>query len=104
MDMFVMPSRNDSFGMVFLESWLCKKPVIGAYTGGGAEVVSDREDGYLVTFGNIYMLNEYIWKLIRDKELRDAMGKSGYKKVCALHTWDKKDDILRKLYQDLVEK
>ncbi len=34
-DLLVMPSRTDSFGIVYLEAWLYGKPVIGARSLGG---------------------------------------------------------------------
>src|SRR3712207_7592070 len=43
---FCMPSRTDSFGIVYLEAWLNGVPVIGANAGGVPEVISDGVDGY----------------------------------------------------------
>jgi glycosyltransferase involved in cell wall biosynthesis len=101
MDIFVMPSRNDSFGMVFLESWICEKPVIGAFAGGIPEVISDGEDGYLVPFGNVSMLSEYVYILLNNEKLRTRMGARGRHKALKLHTWDKKYDQLKAHYSRL---
>src|SRR5262249_33699930 len=50
-DIFVAPSRYESFGLVFLEALMFGKPVIGCDAGGGPEVVTDGETGYLVAPG-----------------------------------------------------
>src|SRR5690606_3140454 len=39
LDVFSMPSRTDSFGIVFLEAWANAKPVVAAASGGVVEVV-----------------------------------------------------------------
>lgn len=51
-DVFAMPSRTDSFGIVYLEAWTYDVPVIGARAGGVPAVIDDGENGLLVDFGN----------------------------------------------------
>src|SRR5262249_46361959 len=51
LDLFAMPSRTDSFGIVFLEAWANSLPVVAAAAGGVTEVVRDGETGLLVPFG-----------------------------------------------------
>jgi glycosyltransferase involved in cell wall biosynthesis len=102
-DVFVMPSRTDSFGIVYLESWLYKKPVIGALAGGVPEVISHGEDGYLVPFGDVPRLADCIATLLTDKELAQRFGEAGYRKVLAEHTWDKKYDLISQVYREVGE-
>ncbi len=47
-DVFVLPSRTDSFGLVLLEAWANAKPVIVYRAGGPAELVRDGIDGRVV--------------------------------------------------------
>ena len=47
-DVFVMPSRQEGFGIVYLEAMAAGKPVVASPCGGAPEVVRDGEDGYLV--------------------------------------------------------
>lgn len=100
-DVFVMPSRTDSFGIVYLESWLYKKPVIGALAGGVPEVISHGEDGYLVPFGDVARLADCIAVLLTDKELAQRFGEVGYRKVLMKHTWDKKYGVVSQVYREL---
>jgi len=101
-DIFAMPSRTDSFGIVYLEAWLYQKPVIGARTWGVTDVIQHGEDGLLVSFGDVDALAEAIATLANRPGLREAMGQRGEQKVYALHTWDRKYPLIRDLYLHLV--
>ncbi|HEX7709160.1 MAG TPA: glycosyltransferase, partial [Thermoanaerobaculia bacterium] len=47
-DVYVMPSRGEGFGFVFLEAMACGLPVIGSKLDGGREALLDGELGLLV--------------------------------------------------------
>ncbi|MDB5078581.1 MAG: glycosyl transferase group 1 [Chloroflexi bacterium] len=86
-DLFVMPSRTDSFGIVYMEAWLCGKPVIGARAGGVPAVISDEQDGLLVEFGSIEDLASKIKTLLGQPELAARFGQAGRAKVLEQYTW-----------------
>jgi glycosyltransferase involved in cell wall biosynthesis len=73
---FVMPSRDEGFGLVFLEAMRCAKACIGA-AGAAAEIITDGESGYVVDPGDGGALTEAVVRLFRDEELRKRMGKRG---------------------------
>lgn len=87
-DALVMPSRVDSFGIVYLEAWLHGKPVIGARAGGVPAVIREGEDGLLVDFGDVAGLADGISRLLSDPALSQRMGQAGRAKVLARFTWD----------------
>lgn len=101
--LLVNPSRIDSFGIVFLEAWLYRKPVIGATAWGMADVVSDGKDGLLVPFGDAEALAAAIKRLLHDCDFATRLGAAGEAKVYAQHTWERKYAMLSQLYSDLVE-
>lgn len=86
-DLLVMPSRTDSFGIVYMEAWLCGKPVIGARAGGVPAVISDGQDGLLVNFGAVDDLADSIKTLLQDRGLAQKFGATGRVKVLANYTW-----------------
>ncbi|MBM2825995.1 MAG: glycosyl transferase group 1, partial [Dehalococcoidia bacterium] len=88
-DILAMPSRVDSFGLVYLEAWGHKKPVIGARAGGVPEVISNEEDGLLVEFGDVPALADAVESLLKDEEKRIRLGLRGYEKLMTHYTWDK---------------
>lgn len=87
-DVLALPSRVDSFGIVFLEAWACGKPVIGARAGGVPEVVDDGVDGLLVPYGDVPALAEAVTCLLGDESLAARMGAAGREKVLTRYTWD----------------
>jgi glycosyltransferase involved in cell wall biosynthesis len=99
---FCMPSRTDSFGIVYLEAWLNGVPVIGANAGGVPEIISDGVDGYLVEFGDVAALANRIQLLLQRPDTADAMGQAGTRKVLAEHTWDHKIARIAEIYQSVV--
>jgi glycogen(starch) synthase len=103
-DVFVLPSRTDSFGIVYLEAWLYNKPVIGARAGGVPEVIADGRDGFLVTFGDTDALAARIEQLLTDRALAQCFGEAGHTKVIRALTWDEKYPQLRAIYEKLAAK
>ncbi len=87
-DVFSMPSRTDSFGIVFLEAWANGLPVVAAAAGGVPDVVRDGEAGYLVPFGDLDRLSQSVGKLIDDPNLAQALGEAGRTLVAKGYTWE----------------
>jgi glycosyltransferase involved in cell wall biosynthesis len=100
-DLFVMPSRYDSFGMVYLEAWRCGKPVIGAKVGAIPEVIEEGKDGLLVEFGNGGQLASAILYLLSNPDLCKEMGEAGRKKVIKKLNWEKNIPLIEKVYDQV---
>lgn len=101
-DVLAMPSRTDSFGIVYLEAWLYNKPVIGARAGGVPDVIDDRQNGFLVKFGDTDAIAAYLMQLLDDRALAERMGKNGHAKVLREMTWEQQYAKIKALYQALV--
>ncbi len=101
-DVFVLPSRIDSFGIVYLEAWACGKPVIGARAGGVPDVIEDGVDGLLVDFGDVAGLSSAIRTLLDHPARAQRMGQRGRAKVEAHYTWDTICSRLGAVYDQLV--
>ena len=101
---FALPSRTDSFGIVFLEAWCYGLPVVGADAGGVPDVIGHGEDGYLVRFGDTEQLAAYLAELIDDPVHARTMGERGRAKVLEGMTFETKFQRLLTVYQSLIEK
>lgn len=101
-DLLVLPSRSDSFGIVFLEAWFYGKPVVGARAGGIPGLVRDGVDGMLVPFGDVKELALAIKKLLEDREYAGRLGEAGRQRVLSEFTWDRKYRVVKELYLELV--
>jgi glycosyltransferase involved in cell wall biosynthesis len=94
LDLFAMPSRTDSFGIVFLEAWANALAVVAAAAGGVAEVVADGRTGLLVPFGDLDRLSAAIGRLVADPGLARRLGSAGRALVAEGYTWDDRFRVL----------
>jgi glycosyltransferase involved in cell wall biosynthesis len=101
-DLLALPSIGESFGIAYLESWACGKPVIGARIGPVECVIDDAVDGFLVDPNDAAGLAARIMELLSDRDKRDRMGRSGQAKTLAQFTWDQVTDKVERLYRELV--
>jgi len=77
----VNPSEHESFGIIFIEAWARKKPVIGADIAVLKEVINDGENGFLFKKGSASNLAKKILFLARNSNLAKKMGQNGYNKA-----------------------
>lgn len=75
-EVVVMPSHYESFGMVALEAMACGTPVVASKVGGLAFSVQHAQTGFLVPDGDAEALADRIRLLLKDKDLRQQMGKN----------------------------
>lgn len=61
-DVFVMASESETFGMVTIEAMLCELPILGTNRGGTPEILGNGEFGSLFEYENH---NDYCEKLIK---------------------------------------
>ena len=87
-DSFVMPSRQEGFGLVFLEAMAFGKPVVGCTSGGIPEVVVDGETGFLVGYGDLDALVSRLVTLLQDPELRKRLGEAGRQRATASYGFE----------------
>lgn len=73
-DLFVAPSRYESFGLIYVEAMSYGKPVIGCHTGGVPEVIKEGVTGLLAQPNNLEDLTQKILKLLNNNALRHYMG------------------------------
>ncbi len=88
LDLFSMPSRTDSFGIVFLEAWANGLPVVAAAAGGVVEVVDHGATGLLVPFGRPERLAAALRSLVDDPAAAARLGAEGRARVDRDGSWD----------------
>jgi N-acetyl-alpha-D-glucosaminyl L-malate synthase BshA len=74
-DLLLLPSENESFGLVALEAMACEVPVVASNVGGLPEVVSDGVDGFLVECRNVNEMAKQALTVLCDPSRRKEMGK-----------------------------
>lgn len=67
-DLFLLPSSEESFGLAALEAMSCRTPVIASNVGGLPEVVSHGVDGYLFPMGDVEAMAQAAVSLLQDPQ------------------------------------
>lgn len=80
-DIFIQPSIEEAFGLVFAEAGAKAKPVIATAVGGIKEIVVSQETGILVPPASPKALEKALETLINSTTLRTQYGDNGYKRI-----------------------
>ncbi|MFW5980981.1 MAG: glycosyltransferase [bacterium] len=126
-ELFLLPSWNEAFGMVYLEALACGKPIIGCKGQGVEEIIGDDSSlddsfndysldgssgnsnkdgssntaraGFLVRPKDIIDIKEKVLCLLNDEHLAVEMGRTGQNRVLKEFTWEKTISDLIRVYQ-----
>jgi D-inositol-3-phosphate glycosyltransferase len=97
----LMPSYNESFGLVGLEAQACGCPVIAADVAGLASVVRDGVTGYLVAGHDPADYGDRLARLLDDPGLAAAMGRRG-RLLAQAFGWERTGERLLELLNPLL--
>ena len=104
LDLFVLPSiAYEDFPTVILEVMSLSKPVIGTNVGGITEQIDNGRNGYIVEPKNVGQLKDVIKRIIRDKDLREQMGRKSREIFEANFKEDMIVDKYINLYESLLK-
>lgn len=88
-DFLVLPSIQESFGLVLIESWARGKPVVVSDIPSLSELVTKSKGGLIFEADNSADLAKNLKKLIDSPSLRFQYGQNGLKYVKTNYTWKK---------------
>ncbi|MDX2367589.1 MAG: glycosyltransferase family 4 protein [Colwellia sp.] len=80
-DIFIQPSIEEAFGLVFVEAGAKAKPVIATSVGGIKEIIVSKETGLLVPPSSPKAIENALRILINSAPLRKQYGENGYKRI-----------------------
>jgi L-malate glycosyltransferase len=80
-DLLLLPSENESFGLVALEAMACEVPVVASRVGGLPEVVTSGVEGFLVEPKNVEKMAECALAILATDSNRREMGERARKKA-----------------------
>lgn len=101
-DVYVIPSRWEGFGMVILEAWAAKAPVVATRVGGIPEIIDDKVNGLLVQ-AKPAELAKGIGSVLQDPEYQPKLIQNATEKLNEYFTWSRARAEWLKLYSDALE-
>lgn len=101
MDIAVIPSLEESFGVSAVEAAACELPVVATRVGGLPEVIIEGVTGLLCEPGNVEDLTAKLKKLILSADLRMKMGKEGRKYVLSQYNWNENVQLMVEHYKSI---
>jgi len=87
-DVFTVPSRYETFGLVIVEAMGCKTPVVATNNGGPPDIITDGVEGYTVDPEDTNSFANRIIDCIIDSRNNLRMGENGRKTVLEKYTWE----------------
>ncbi len=100
-DIFVFPSRLETFGLVVIEAMAAGLPVAASRVGGVAEIVSEGATGYTFASGDTEAIVAGISKIASDGENMRRMGAEA-RAYAEGQSWDAIMDEVIELYASLI--
>jgi len=104
LDILMVPSLWEAFGIVSLEAMAAWKPVVGTLVEGIPEVIEDNMNGLLVPSGDAHALAVAAQQLIDDSALRHDFGVAGRRRVESMFVAEKMIQEHQWLYIALLAK
>lgn len=86
-DLFVLPSRLETWGDVLLEAMAFGLPCVGVRGQSMQDMIVDGETGYLVPPDDAVALADALTKLLDDPSRRRAFGRAGRRRLEERFTW-----------------
>lgn len=100
-DITVVPSHNESFGLVALESQACGTPVIAAAVGGLPTAVADDVSGVLVDGHDPQQWAKVLSDLLRTRDVLSRLA-AGARPHAAKFSWERTADGLLTAYTEAI--
>jgi D-inositol-3-phosphate glycosyltransferase len=100
-DACLMPSYNESFGLVGLEAQACGCPVVGSGVSGIRSVIRDQVTGYIVEGHDPSAYADRVERLLDDPELARQMGRRG-QLLAQRFSWNRTADRTIDLFAGVV--
>jgi phosphatidylinositol alpha-1,6-mannosyltransferase len=87
--LFAMPSRNEGFGLVYLEAMSHGLPCIGSVHDAAGELIDEGTTGFLVDQTDTGALANRIIRLLTNAAVRTTMGAAGRRRLDQRFSYDR---------------
>jgi len=100
---FVLPSRYEGLGCVYLEAMASGKPVIACHGQGIEELIHHGNNGWLIPVDGLEELVQGLQVLLADKTLRARIGQAARQTILDKLTLSHQAENLMKIYEESAQ-
>ena len=100
---FVLPSRYEGLGCVYLEAMACSKPVIACSGQGIDEIIQHGSNGWLIPVDGLGELVQGLQVLLANAELRARIGQAARQTILDKLTLSHQAESLAKIYEEAAQ-
>lgn len=100
----VLPSLVEGFGIVVLEAFACRRPVLVSRIGALQELVTNGEDGFIADPASAQNWADRMVAMFSDQDLVAGMGENGYAKLTQEYTTDHVARAVESMYAEMLGK
>ena len=104
MDILLMPTVREGFGLAVAEAMSCGLPVVASNCSSIPELIDEGKGGFLCPVGDVDAFGEKINILAESPNLRKEMGEYNRAKVEKMFTLDRMVREYKKLFEEVMEK
>ncbi|HEX6749767.1 MAG TPA: N-acetyl-alpha-D-glucosaminyl L-malate synthase BshA [Longimicrobium sp.] len=101
-DLLILPSQNESFGLVALEAMASGVPVIASRVGGLPEVVDHGENGFLAPVGDVEAMADGAAQILRDEETWRRFSEAARRSAVERYSVEKVIPHYERYYERIV--
>ena len=81
LDVFVLPSHDEPFGIVVLEAMATARPIAATNAGGVPDIVRHEREALLVPVGDAEAMATAVLRLLTEPQLADSLGRAAEERV-----------------------
>jgi alpha-maltose-1-phosphate synthase len=99
----VVPSLSETFGLIILEAWAAKAPVLSTPTSGALSILRDGENGHLFRLENEDEFHNRIDRFLGNSQHARALAQSGYQLAASEYDTALLSRRIKVLYEELIK-
>lgn len=102
LDVLVLPSLRESFGLILVEAMAAGVPVVATRTEGAEDIIQDNVSGLLVPIGEADAISKAVVYLLENKEKTEEIKRMAHRRVDELFNLDIQVERIEHIYSQLI--